>query len=231
MKTEINVFTDSGLMEENQDAYSITVDTQSAVIALCDGLGGHPFPKQTAQFVAKEVVKEIQNSKTSSLQDALMNVNVKVIGSNQYGYTTVVVLKLDYDKKCVSYCNCGDSRIYFLDNKGIEQLSIDHTDQCDLIETYGFEKNMAVFFRKITSCIGMNTKEIQVFSGKKTLDKDGIILLASDGCWKLLENEWHRIAQLRTITEKEEYILQQLQYRAKQSDDNITAILVSFSTN
>lgn len=229
MTTKINVFTDSGQMEENQDAFSIAVDAQSAIIVLCDGLGGHDCPKQTAQFVAQEVVKEIQNSQTSLLEKVLKNVNERVIANN-YGYSTVVVLKIDYESKRIMYANCGDSRLYIIDKK-IEQLTIDNTDENELVDRYGYEKTMASFFRRITSCMGMDAEELHIHSGTKALDmdKDTLIILASDGGWELLENrgELKRIAQLNTVNEKEKYLLEQMKYRKKESDDNITVISVS----
>lgn len=231
MTIKIRVFSDLGQqMEENQDAFSILMDEKmdekSAIVALCDGVGGHSKAKETATFVSKAVIKEMKNSKLS-LDQIFKIVNQEVI-SNDYGNTTLAVVDINLEKQRILFGNSGDTRIYLINNK-VEQLSIDHTTQNQLMSN-GFEKGMAIFFRKLTSCFGKKEK-MEFFVGEKVLDEDSLLVLASDGGWELLEarGEWERIVQFKTTKEREDYLFEQMEYLKKQSDDNITIISISFS--
>lgn len=229
MTIKIRVFTDLGQqMEENQDAFSISMDQKGAIVALCDGVGGYSKGKETATFVSKAVIKEMKNSKMS-LDQIFKIVNQEVI-SNDYGYTTLAVVEINLEKQLILFGNSGDTRIYLINNK-LEQLTIDHTTQNQLMSN-GFEKDMAIFFRKLTSCFG-KTDKMEFFVGEKVLDEDSLLVLASDGGWELLEvhDEWKRIIQFKTAQEREDYLFEEMQYLKKLSDDNITMISISFSAN
>lgn len=224
---EVRIFADAGQQSnEYQDAYAVSVGERSVIVAVCDGVGSYSNAKETADFVAKEMIAHIKDLHLS-LEQAIDIVNEKVLRNDSYSYSTLAVIQIDFEERKLYVANCGDTRVYLLADNLVMQLSMDHTDERELMKC-GLDRSMARFFRKITSCIGMD--ELEVYSSMKQLDQESesLIVMATDGGWELLEDgEWKRINQLRSVKAKDSYIHTQMSYRKKEADDDISIVTIS----
>lgn len=222
----IDIYADKGPCKENQDACCIASNKKDIVVAaLCDGLGSYAGGKQAAEFVVKRVSQAWLDKNT----EELLKINEEVRKDFSMGYTTVAAVNVNMiaDSPQITYCNSGDTRIYLIGKGRMEQLSCDHTTEQPLRRA-GCSESMALFFRQITHCIGM--EKLEYYCNENILQGEELIMMATDGAWELFEkkNEWSRIIQLKTVEEKKKYIFAQLSYYTDDVEDNVTVMLLYF---
>ncbi len=235
---------DIGLVRQNNEDVWAELPEHNVFI-LADGMGGH----QAGEIAAKEAV----NSLCENLEDFL-NANgnsplskstlrqafkQSIEQANKVVYrmgrsnevlkgmgTTICCLQLLQD--CVVYAHVGDSRIYRLRNKKLEQLTKDHSLLRELMDLGKLnEKQAEDFLYKniITKAIGTEPivePTIQV----SDLYLGDVYLLCSDGLSDLLSlEEMEKIMNGAKNIEDSVHLLIS-QAKEKGGYDNITVILV-----
>lgn len=174
--------------QHNEDSFLVLA--KSGVWAVADGMGGH-----TAGDVAsRTVVEELKRiSEPSSVSDLLASFEERVVAANDRlkalsesrGWGTVgttVAALLIYEKffACVW---AGDSRIYRARKSQIEQLSVDHTEVQQLVESGTITAEEARSWpgrNVITRAIGADdSPELEMLHG--TLEPGDAFVICSDG--------------------------------------------------
>lgn len=179
----------------NEDAYLICENKlKDNLYLIADGMGGHKAG-EVASGLAAKVVKEMfleleeKIDYNDFLRDAIQLANDRVYKSSlidsKYANmgTTLSVLILSKDKIYIGHV--GDSRIYYITEKTIQQLTTDHTLVQAMIDsgTITREEAKSNSYRNVlTQAIGTSRKvTISLIESKIPMRKEIKFLLCSDG--------------------------------------------------
>lgn len=189
-------FTDKGNREVNQDyATSKTLNDNSAVFILADGMGGYSYGEVAAKVVADAIVeyadqhlKDISPIKLLKQAVAYANDELYVkrltLGCQEMG-CVIVCLLLVNDKAYIAWL--GDSRIYIFRN-GIEIFrSEDHSLINELKQSRTLKRRNLEELEAIVTKAVMGTDELDsVDVYELETEKGDVFYLCSDGIHKEL---------------------------------------------
>jgi protein phosphatase len=229
--------TDTGMVRpHNEDNFACQDFGSRSLFAVADGMGGHDAGEIASKIAVKTVCKELSRHATHNddpqglveLAARLANVEVKkeggLRGSNM-GTTLSLVL---VEGATAHIANVGDSRVYWIDNGSITQITEDHSLVAKLVSTGKMTKAEARNHPKsnlLYRTIGID-EEIRVDTFTVKLEKGGSLLLCTDGLWgELSDEEIHGICSTEKDSEK---ICAKLLRMAneKGGKDNVTAVVV-----
>ncbi|MFW6010884.1 MAG: PP2C family protein-serine/threonine phosphatase [Desulfosalsimonas sp.] len=109
--------------------------TESLLLVVCDGMGGHQGGQKASRFVCEQIKKITWPEKISGrfIHKALLD--IQSASEKQlppYSGTTIAGLTTDGERTVIF--NAGDSRVYRITKKAIDYLSHDHSLVQDLID-------------------------------------------------------------------------------------------------
>ena len=205
-----------GQRELNEDSY--LVDESLGLYIVADGVGGHDKGEVASKLTCKIIQEGIKEgmSLVSAIESAHQVIlsEISTESNNKGMATTVVVIKFEQYDYEIAWV--GDSRAYLWDGE-LKLLTRDHS-YLELLFVAGHieidefkdhpNKNV------ISQAIGIDKKAISVATNKGTLEKNQIILLASDGLYEVA---------------KEDIIIQKLEL--DQSVEKLTNDLVDCAEN
>ncbi|WOO87152.1 Stp1/IreP family PP2C-type Ser/Thr phosphatase [Mollicutes bacterium LVI A0039] len=222
----------------NEDAYLICENRlKDNLFLIADGMGGHnagEVASAMAMRTLREMFLEIteETDYNEFLRDAIQLANDKVYKAslidNQYNNmgTTLSVLIISRDRIYIGHV--GDSRIYYLTENTIQQLTTDHTLVQTMIDngTITAEEARTNNYRNVlTQAIGTSRKvTISLIESKIPMRKEIKFLLCSDGLTEGVSDSV--IHSIMTKQEELENKLEELMGVALNSvsKDNITFI-------
>ncbi len=189
-------FTDKGNREVNQDyATSKTLNDNSAVFILADGMGGYSYGEVAAKVVADAIAEYAdQHLKDASpikvLKQAVAYANDELyvkrltLGCQEMGCVVVCLLLIN-DKAYITWL--GDSRIYIFRN-GIEIFrSEDHSLINELKQSRTLKRRNLEELEAIVTKAVMGTDELDsVDVYELDTEKGDVFYLCSDGIHKEL---------------------------------------------
>jgi len=229
--------TDTGKVRpHNEDNFACQDFGGRSLFVVADGMGGHDAGEIASKIAVKTVCKEVGRHATLiadplglvELVARLANVEVRKEGGlrgSDMGTTLSVAL---VEGTTAYIANMGDSRVYWIDNGSITQITEDHSLVAKLVSTGKMTKAEARNHPKsnlLYRTIG-NDEMVKVDTFTMELEKGGALLLCTDGLWgELTDEEIHGICS----TEKEsEKICAKLLRMAneKGGKDNVTAVVV-----
>lgn len=200
--------TDKGkVRKENQDSYIIeNCDRRnSAVIAICDGMGGAKAGDLASQLACKAFVSGVYEALISPkfyteniekiLKASCADANGVVyeysgFDPNYNGMGTTLVGGV-ISKRKAHLVNVGDSRAYLISDSGIKQITRDHSYVNELIAMGAIKPEEAPNHPNknvITRALGVDRKvEADYFS--TDLRRGDCILLCSDGLSNMVTDE------------------------------------------
>ncbi len=189
-----------GDRKSNQDRGLILESPDSILLALADGMGGHPKGEMAAQILMDTSRKAFLTSRKPISNprvflSGLMDMTHQQILSYGLDQTpqieprTTAVLCLVQENK-VYWAHIGDSRLYLM-RDGVIRLRTDdhsyveHLRQQGIISTA--QTHTHKFRNYVTRCLGgSNNHPIAEFGGPDQLEEGDTILLCSDGFWSAL---------------------------------------------
>ena len=168
------------------------------IFAVCDGMGGEEYGEK-ASLLAVETLKEFEETDINKTIDEYVNAaNEKICDliTENNGTRSGTTLALVYIKDGYANCyNIGDSRIYLIRNKKIQQISEDHTRSMQMIKMGILTKEQAMNHKDrhvLTQHMGIFPDEliIQAYKSEpiKIKNKD-VILLCSDGLTDMVSDD------------------------------------------
>ncbi len=196
--------TDVGTVRSNnEDSYLICENRlKDNLFLIADGMGGHNAG-EVASAMATRTIREAFleiNSEVdynTFLRDAIQMANEKVYKSSlidsQYNNmgTTLSVLILSKDRIYIGHV--GDSRIYYMTENTIQQLTTDHTLVQAMIDNGSITKEEAKtnnYRNVLTQAIGTSRKvTISLIESKIPMRKEIKFLLCSDGLTEGVSDE------------------------------------------
>jgi serine/threonine protein phosphatase PrpC len=220
--------------QHNEDSFLVLA--KSGVWAVADGMGGH-----TAGDVASHtVVEELRRiSEPSSASELLASFEEGVVAANNrlkelsasrgsvtIGTTVAALLIYREFFACVW---AGDSRIYRARESRIEQLSVDHTEVQQLVESGAITAEQARSWPSrnvITRAIGADdSPELEMLHG--TLEPGDAFILCSDGLTNHVSDQEILTAVLRNSPQAACDDLIDLTLD-RGATDNVTVVVVRF---
>lgn len=237
-----------GRKDNNEDCVIIRSNKKSKVmqmvIAVADGMGGYEngdvASRTVIDYLEKfcEIEIPLDYVKAAEItRSFIRNANTHIFelckkqGIEQMG--TTVSGALIIDNKCLFF-NVGDSRVYLLNSKGINQVSHDHSADMEAFENGDIREEdigKGFYANALTRSIGIdNDVDIDIFPGEEFLDlSDGeAIFVCTDGLWKFVDNSViHREIVGRTSLDKSLESMAASAY-VNGSDDNISMAIVEF---
>ena len=190
--------TDKGCVRKmNQDAYEIRqLDRNTLLCVVCDGMGGAKSGNVASTLAVDVFAQEIQRTWTPNMEwdkaDQILKSAVKLANftvydqANQFeefsGMGTTLVAALVRGRR-VSIVNVGDSRAYVINQKGIRQITRDHSVVQMMVDRGELTPEMAKVYpgkNLITRAVGTEmTVLCDIF--RQELSKGDFLLLCSDG--------------------------------------------------
>lgn len=180
--------TDVGMRRKcNEDA--ILDRPQAGIWAVADGMGGHQAGDVASQMIVDALSKlEFSGDLDSAIKktgaclkqvnDDLRDLAESRFGNQIVGSTVVVLLAGD---KQFAYLWAGDSRLYRLRNKQLQQLTVDHCEDQEYPESSLMPADRPLKQTNvITRAIGADD-DLQLDSGTADVQSGDIYLLCSDG--------------------------------------------------
>ncbi|EGV51983.1 PP2C family protein-serine/threonine phosphatase [Candidatus Endoriftia persephone] len=231
----------------NQDRCLIMESPDSVLLALADGMGGHPRGEMAAQVLMNTCRKSFLTSRKpissprvflSGLMD-MAHRSILEFGRDQQPPIeprTTATLCLIQDGNAY-WAHAGDSRIYLLREGVIAHRTADHSYVEQLRQQGVISAAQAATHRYrnyVTRCLGgISNRPVAEFSGPFKLQRDDVLMLCSDGFWGALQ-ERVMAQQLSDISQPLSQLIEMLSNRAaansQPESDNVTAIGLRWGT-
>ena len=221
----------------NQDAVKLCDDLNCYIVA--DGMGGHlagEIASQTAVETIEAYIRthieagEFEDCIRQAIVEANKRIYLESLDNTEYrgmGTTCSMVL-LQGDNIHVGHV--GDSRIYFVNNQGVKQITTDHSLVENLIANGEITKEEAKTHPKrhvITRAIGTDPT-VEVDYGNYEIGSIKQIVICSDGLTeKVDDQEILNTINTHTIDDAVDLLVELANERG--GTDNISVILVSLT--
>jgi serine/threonine protein phosphatase PrpC len=222
---------------QNEDRFSCVSFGKWSLYVVADGMGGHDAGEIASSIAVETVCREIE-ARTNQNEDPLRliehvvqvaNSNVKKEGvqrGSNMGTTLALALVAD-DTAYVA--NVGDSRVYWMENGSITQITEDHSLVAKLVAAGKMSKEEARNHPKsnlLYRTIGTD-EHIKVDTFQVGLKKGGNLMLCTDGLWGEVsdENIHKLVSSVKDARSASEELIRMA--NAHGGRDNITAIVVT----
>ena len=233
--------TDIGMVRDhNEDYYFCYGIDDTGLFVVADGMGGHDAGEVASKLAVEMVCREMraraekqQMDPVTMIRESILRANKEVIregmskGSNMG--TTLGVAFVTDDRAYVG--SVGDSRVYWIENGSIKQVTEDHSLVAKLVKVGKITKDEArnhpksnLLYRTIGSeeAVAVDTFEVNVRKG-------GCLLMCTDGLWgEVTDEDLHKVC----VTEKDaKSACSKLIAMANENGgkDNITAVMVKIT--
>ncbi len=229
--------TDTGMVRQNNEDSLAHLETgDGALFVVADGMGGHDSGETASNLAVGTVTREVCGSRWEN-RDPLKLVECAVKSANESvrqearrrGSDMGTTLAIALVAGSTAYvANVGDSRVYWLENGSLRQITEDHSLVAKLVAAGKLTKEGArIDPRSNLLYRTVGTEErVAVDTYQIPLRKGGTLLLCSDGLWgEVSDADLQRICSEEDRTEAICARLVQLA-NANGGKDNITAIAV-----
>lgn len=243
---EIELFSVLGTNEAQEDVVACQMNSTSAILVLCDGMGGLKNGRIAAQTAVDEIVNLVQSVEWNMEPIAFMRRAIEIADEKVYflkdsagsrlGAGCTVLIALIAGRK-VYYANVGDSRIYYYDGNEFIQVSQDH-NYGEMLKSNlaSGEISMSEYEQELpkaaalTGFLGLGViKECYIAQEPILLDRGQVLCMQSDGLYKLVDDESMKSVISRNIKDLKqagEELLDIAESRRKKYQDNTSIILV-----
>ena len=236
--------TDKGCVRKmNQDAYEIRqLDRNTLLCVVCDGMGGAKSGNIASSLAVDVFSQEIQRTWTPNMEwdkaDQIMKSAVKLANFTVYdqarqfeefdGMGTTLVAAFIRGRQ-VSFVNVGDSRAYIINQKGIIQVTRDHSVVQLMVDRGELTSEMAKNYpgkHLRTRAVGTESMvSCDVF--RRELSKGDYLLLCSDGLSNMMDDQEILFEVVHGVN-KERCCKRLLDIAMSRGcPDNVTCVLVS----
>lgn len=238
-------FSDIGTCDVQEDATGCFIEGNTAVMVLCDGIGGMERGELASRKAVQTIQYFVRNYEWKEKPEAFLRFLVEEANRAVFELTDeeniplqggcTLVLLLAVGRK-VYWANVGDSRAYIIKKDGIYRLTKDHNYLEQLKKELQENRISEEQYRSLkpkgaalTSYLGMGEmKECYVCKEPLLLDRDEVILMESDGLYKLLDEEqiWQIVRKnVRCLDVAGEELLGKAKEQVRNYQDNTSIIL------
>ena len=203
---EMSLMSVLGDREDQQDSYGYRLGDKESIVVLGDGMGGYEGGRRASDTVVNMVLKAFDEkdediTPPEFIREALIKANEQVCEISddrgeriKCGSTAVVILIKENE---LYWGSVGDSRAYLYRNGEFAQFTLDHNYFTVLCE----QRNAGVisedeFLMKsldaeaLISYVGIGDLKLIDYNDRAfLLEKDDVIVIMSDGLYKLVSDE------------------------------------------
>lgn len=230
-----------GGREKNEDRVGYTYTRDAGLLALADGMGGHPEGEVAAQLALQTLSALFQRDARPRLADPLRWLHDGIMGGHHQllRYATERGL-LDTPRTTVVACvmqggaaywaHCGDSRLYLVRGDRLVARTRDHS-YTELQETLAHVVPMADRYNRnvLFTCLGSPGRPIVDTAGPVALQPGDRLLLCSDGLWGSVPDTTIASQLARqTISDAVPDLVEQALRTAGEKSDNVTALAIEW---
>ena len=204
------------------------------LFCVADGVGGYNKGELASKEVLTSFSESLSNNSVVDIEDAIKHAknHLDILATNEpsllnFG-TTIAGIYLNDSQ--ITVFNCGDSRVYRLNDPFFEKITDDHSIVETLVKKGLIDESEALVHPQknvITSGIfGDRTTQFPIlFLKNLSLRNEEVFIICSDGVWEtvsvdMLEN----LYKTKGIENFSESILNECLH--KKADDNISVIVV-----
>lgn len=247
-KYDLFLFSDIGDREEQQDCIGWSLDEKGAMVAICDGMGGHAGGSLASRIAVNRIISSFQTLEKPSdiawlltsleLADKEISSQTKEDGRPLNAGSTSVVVWISNDM--LYWGSVGDSRAYLLRGSEFVQLTKDQTYQIVLDEKKAAgllsDEQYSVEMQRgetLISYLGIGNLNLIDYSVSpvKLCSGDRIIVM-SDGLYKTVSDEKIKGIMLNFKNGQEalsalEELSKKSAKKANMSRDNTTVAIIS----
>lgn len=240
MKLEACALTDAGRRrKKNEDC--VSADCETGLFIVADGMGGHAAG-EVASRMAVDILRDRYTlyagapSAEQALADSFGEATRSILAHARthpahQGMGTTLSTLFFRDNQ-LHLAHVGDSRIYRLRHKRLEQLSIDHSLIAEQVRTgliSAAEARNSQMRNILLQAIGME-EQVEVFMLRQPVAAGDLYLLCSDGLTDMLEDE--KIAGLLDRPCAAKQLAQDLIDTANEAGgrDNISVIVIQIKS-
>ena len=188
---DVSVYTSRAIGKEtiNEDALAmISVDENSMVLVIADGLGGLPAGEGASRMVINELVKTIGQSVKEgthlrgAILDGIEKANDKIMELQNGSATTVVIAEIS--KSEIRAYHAGDSMLMMIGNGGkLKYTAIPHSPTGYALESGLIDEKEAMQHEErhiVSNVIGSPDMRLEI-GPRITMAPRDTLILASDG--------------------------------------------------
>lgn len=234
-----------GGRKKNEDRMGYSYTSDSVLLMLADGMGGHPDGEVAAALAMETVARLFQAMAQPQLDDvadflalALMAAHEQLLhyaadrAMMDTPRTTLVMAVIQSGQ--VRWTHCGDSRLYLVRGHQLLARTLDHS----LIEqsrrhphapakAETIETNRNVLF----TCLGSPTRPVFSVTDPLVLKQDDTLMLCSDGLWASLP-ESDIVAELshKPVENAVPDLVDKALQQAGDLSDNVTCLALTWLT-
>jgi len=209
-KINITGITDEGLVRDHNED-SIGHNDELGLLVLADGMGGHKGGEVASAIAVDSILQDLNKAlpqiitgkidestgyslESMAIEKAIKDANLKIYNAaqnnpNYEGMGTTVVVLLLYDNR-ITVAHVGDSRLYRMRDRILEQMTRDHTLLQELVDR-GFytkkEANESLNKNLVTRAVGVNPavdvdllEDIALINDTYLLCSDGLTDMIDD---------------------------------------------------
>ncbi len=229
--------TDTGLVRDhNEDSYSLLTLEDKSLFVVADGMGGHDSGEVASRTAADTVCRVVQQEHKRhddllplverAIREANKEVRQQGLEKSSDMGTTLSVALISNNTAYIA--NVGDSRVYWMENGSISQITTDHSLVAKLVDAGKLTKEEARVHPRanlLYRTIGTD-ESIKVDVFRVNLKKGGTLLLCTDGLWgEVTDEDIRRICDGTANAEEAAEMLVRTA-NGRGGKDNITAVVV-----
>lgn len=213
LKDKINItgITDEGLVRDHNED-SIASNAELGLLVLADGMGGHKGGEVASAIAVDSILQDLTNAlpqittgstdentgyslESMLIEKAIKDANLKIYtaaqnNKNYEGMGTTVVVLLLYDNR-ITVAHVGDSRLYRMRDRLLEQMTRDHTLLQELVDRGFYTKKEAresLNKNLVTRAVGVNP-DVDVDLLEDIALAGDMYLLCSDGLTDMITDD------------------------------------------
>lgn len=228
----------------NQDRLGHWNNDEALLLAVADGLGGHPHGEVAAQIACDELGAAFQREARPLVADPAGFLVRGILGGHaaimreaqrrrlQVAPRTVIVACLVQNGH-VYWSHVGDCRLYLVRAGRIEGRTRDHTAVQQLVDAGRIREEAAASHperNRLLQCLGADQKPTPSTVMQAPLLKGDVILLSSDGFWApLTQRQLLHALLTRSLEDAIPELADLAEERAGEGCDNVTVLAMGYS--
>ncbi|MDM8568431.1 Stp1/IreP family PP2C-type Ser/Thr phosphatase [Thiotrichales bacterium HSG1] len=239
-------YTDTGRVRKHNEDY-IVGDEKLGLAVLADGMGGYQAGEIASEMAVSTVMNYMKapikshverqtnhryHPSTVQLEQAVLKANHIIYQaaerhSEYQGMGTTIVATL-FHNNCLSIAHVGDSRLYRIRERKLQQVTKDHSVLQELIDCGFYTSEQARHSPNrnlVTRALGVG-EEVNVEIQEQLVHTQDIFLLCSDGLNDMLEDKKINELIQRSSSLKQAAELLIAAANNKGGNDNISLILI-----
>ena len=202
ISVEVAILSEPGGRMVNEDACGYWRSGNHFCAVLADGAGGHAGGEVASRLAIKSLLDGFSKAPPSSgleLAGLVHQTNQAVLDARSESvdlaqmHTTIVSLSIDLSDGQTHWVHCGDSRLYWFQNKQLVERTQDHSLVQSLVNAGLLEEQEIRTHPQrnvLQFALGLDDSELDLALSpiSKTIQGTNVFLLCSDGVWEYVND-------------------------------------------